>query len=436
VAAPLYGWPLYSDAGVTYTPALTGGSWEPLLPLTNLQDRRLAKVARSTDAAITSTKFDTDLGVTRALRLLALVNHNFSSAAKVRHRLFSTVPIFDVYDFSTGWTDVNTPTRVAAGFTCSDGVTLDLIGDDNAAAGEQKYYPVVFTGNGTKALRFRVARSSAYSNHTVELSDTTAPALRLALRIDYSSVTPAFSITGGVGTIASTAARGDGSYDVQVTAPGVIAANSHRLYVTPAATANADQAALYIGDFMAWDAATDQLVYDTGRASAWPSGVDAEGYEGYTRSALTVASAAQSARYARTEIIDTANTDGYVQAGRLVLAKGTQSYSAKPGSGFGWTDPSVRKETRGGATVITELDGRRVMTIGLDKTSEADAMDVVMEMQAKLGTKKQLYVVWDPDDTTRLHQRSFLALMKELSPLQSPAPGYFDASFSFVEEIA
>ena len=83
MANAILGTPIYSDLGVLYTPALSGGSWQSALPLANLQDRRLAVVARSTDATTGSTQFVIDLGVARAVRLVALVAHNLSSAATV-----------------------------------------------------------------------------------------------------------------------------------------------------------------------------------------------------------------------------------------------------------------------------------------------------------------------------------------------------------------
>jgi hypothetical protein len=65
---------------------LSGGSWVATLPLANLKNRTLAKLARSTDDAVASTKFDIDLGAPRFVRLVALVNHNISLAGLVRLR--------------------------------------------------------------------------------------------------------------------------------------------------------------------------------------------------------------------------------------------------------------------------------------------------------------------------------------------------------------
>lgn len=77
----LIGYPNRSDDGT-----LSGGSWEASLPLTNLQDRRLAKIARSTDATEANTQFENDLGELRWIRTVALANHNLGPSATIRVR--------------------------------------------------------------------------------------------------------------------------------------------------------------------------------------------------------------------------------------------------------------------------------------------------------------------------------------------------------------
>ena len=85
--------------------ALSGGSWAASLPRANLQSRILGKVARSADATTASTKFDADLGVTKNIRAVAIVNHNCSIDAKWRVRGASDSGFTSVL-FDSGWTDV------------------------------------------------------------------------------------------------------------------------------------------------------------------------------------------------------------------------------------------------------------------------------------------------------------------------------------------
>lgn len=84
---------------------LSGGSWVSTLPLNNLKDRRLGKLARSSNDLLASTTFDIDLGSTRLLRVFALCGHNFSTSATRRFR-FSAVSDFSTVVLDTGWVNV------------------------------------------------------------------------------------------------------------------------------------------------------------------------------------------------------------------------------------------------------------------------------------------------------------------------------------------
>lgn len=84
---------------------LSGGSWVSTLPLTNLKDRRLSKVARSTDDANASTKFDIALTKDRYVKLICLVKNNFSVDAT--YRIYgSTVSNFATTVYDSGVLDV------------------------------------------------------------------------------------------------------------------------------------------------------------------------------------------------------------------------------------------------------------------------------------------------------------------------------------------
>lgn len=84
---------------------LSNGSWSSTLPLTNIQDRIIRRMARTTNAQLTSTKFDAALTKDRPVKIVALVNHNLTIAAKYRIRI-STVSDFSTTVHDTGWLDV------------------------------------------------------------------------------------------------------------------------------------------------------------------------------------------------------------------------------------------------------------------------------------------------------------------------------------------
>jgi len=65
---------------------LSGGQWESALPLNNLKNGRLGKVARSSNQGPAATQFRFDLAANYVLRALALVNHNLTTGALWRAR--------------------------------------------------------------------------------------------------------------------------------------------------------------------------------------------------------------------------------------------------------------------------------------------------------------------------------------------------------------
>ena len=85
---------------------LSGGSWSATLPLANLQNRTLAKKARSTGLTLANTQFDLALPSTRQIRALAFVNHNLSFAAQYRIRGSLQAGVFDSPIVDSGWQNV------------------------------------------------------------------------------------------------------------------------------------------------------------------------------------------------------------------------------------------------------------------------------------------------------------------------------------------
>jgi hypothetical protein len=97
----LFGWPIYSDVGVLYTPTFAGGAWDANFPLTNLATRYLdgSSVARSSSAALKDTRFKADLKADRAIRVVAIPKHTLSSAAYVR---VLGAPASMLFDYEAG----------------------------------------------------------------------------------------------------------------------------------------------------------------------------------------------------------------------------------------------------------------------------------------------------------------------------------------------
>jgi hypothetical protein len=98
----VFGFPTYSDPSPTRTVVVTSGFAAPggPLPIENIQDRRLSRVARSANALTTVTIFDVDLGTACPVGVLAMLISNLtkSSVPTVRWVGGTTLAGNDVYD--------------------------------------------------------------------------------------------------------------------------------------------------------------------------------------------------------------------------------------------------------------------------------------------------------------------------------------------------
>ncbi|WP_416355570.1 hypothetical protein ACLNGM_15130 [Aureimonas phyllosphaerae] len=84
MARCLFLYPNLSDVRKGATPGadLKGGNW--VLPLANVQNRRLSKIARSASTAPADTQFEVTFDAYGEVRAIVLVNHNFSPVARWR----------------------------------------------------------------------------------------------------------------------------------------------------------------------------------------------------------------------------------------------------------------------------------------------------------------------------------------------------------------
>ena len=357
------------------------------------------------------------------------------------------------------WTAVGTPTRTAAAFTCSDGVTLDLVGDDSAAASEYYYRSTTLTGNGQKALRLRVKRSSAYGFHEISLHDTIASAYRLRVLLDFTTTTLAIT-PNGAGTVVSSSLRADGAWEVILLTDSVIAANVHNFAVIPCGGGASDTATFYVGYIGMWDATspTDVLLYDSGSKDVWPvvypAGslpvgdprlVASGGTGKYTAEEAAdfagipftvVPSTVQNARYWKCTIADSANVAGYIDLGRVVLAGAIQpTVNMSTGAMLGLDTDTIRTVTEGGAALYVERAVRRDAVFTIEQLTPDEAHVQFWDMQRRLGTSGQLVFVWNAADTYHMHRRAMLCVMQKLSKLAYPWGTYTSVPFQLIEEL-
>lgn len=95
--------PIYGDPSPLRAPVVSAGSWLAALPASNVQDRRLSRVARSTDATAASTKLRWDLGSAQPVGLLAVLITNLTktSTPTVQWKGGTSAGASDVYNPGT-----------------------------------------------------------------------------------------------------------------------------------------------------------------------------------------------------------------------------------------------------------------------------------------------------------------------------------------------
>lgn len=281
------GYPLYGDNSVSHTPAYSGGAWDSDLPLSNLKDRRLARVARSTDTKLASTRLHLDLGVARSVGILAIPKHTMSktgayvramaqletllfdyeagdditvkggtftrastayyvdrngvlrSAASgvirdahfiggVRHTLLEKAGANLVTAAFSAWTNVS----VALTESQSDptgGTAATLLATTSGGGAIRR--TVAFTADATKAVSvFLKPGTSAVTRFGVYSSDIAD--WRHLVEITWASL--AIATVVGSGTVFPLEALAGGWYRLSISVAGVIAANTNDLYIYPA----------------------------------------------------------------------------------------------------------------------------------------------------------------------------------------------------------
>lgn len=166
----------------------------------------------------------------------------------------STNLVLQSENFGTTWTLLGTPTRTAAWNTAS-GVTLDLTGDDSAAAVEGYEQVITFTGDGIKAVSVHVDGSGSTTSSIIRLRDNTAGANRLLARLTWSGGLPVIAMT--TGAYFGYEVLASGVFRLLFQTASVTAANSNQIAnypATDAALAVANTGNLAIGGVQAENA--------------------------------------------------------------------------------------------------------------------------------------------------------------------------------------
>jgi hypothetical protein len=105
------------------------------------------------------------------------------------------------------------------------------------------------------------------------------------------------------------------------------------------------------------------------------------------------------------------------------------------GARTGFDDDTVRTKTPGGAALYDARRRERTDAFQLDSLTQAEGLASVRKMQRQLGKSGQVFFVFDPSDSSYSWERNYLAVLKELTPLQYTPITAMSAGFSLVEDL-
>lgn len=123
----VFGWPDFTQATPLHTPTAAGGAWTAGLPVSNVLDRRLSRVARSVDASSDSTVLLFDLGTTRQIGLISMLipNITVSAVPTVRFLVFSDAA-YTVNVYNSGFLQAIPTGLTVEDLTGADGSRMNL----------------------------------------------------------------------------------------------------------------------------------------------------------------------------------------------------------------------------------------------------------------------------------------------------------------------
>lgn len=415
----------------TDSSTLSGGSWQATLPLANIQNRQIQRVARTTNATTAATQFIVDCGQARTIGVLGLVAHNISVNGRVRltgaeSSAAWTNLLAAGSDFtSASWTKATT-TVTGNSTAAPDGTTT---ADTLAATGANSGVYQTATIGAAQAYSFEVwLRADApttISLVTIQTPSSTVAEVSCAVTTDWQK----FRIQGT--TVAGTTAM-----DCYV--------GGNNSFSTGEAV-------------YAWDAellAGQGIIYDSGWVDVWPVDMVAiydreweddnfwagtllqSAVAGYQAPFVHVLPTGQVLRHWRVEIGDTMNPDGYVQIGRMFIgAAWMPSVNYAYGAELGFQDPTEVDTSLSGAEYFDVRSRFRVFDFELQYLSATEAYASALDLQRLAGISGEVLVVPDKDDLATQPARAFLGRLRQLTPVRQDQPSAFTVAFQAKELI-
>jgi hypothetical protein len=125
-----------------------------------------------------------------------------------------------------------------------------------------------------------------------------------------------------------------------------------------------------------------------------------------------------NAQYWTVEVFDSANPDGYLQFGRLLIGRAFRpSLNYTPDNSFAPVPLTDMVESLGGKRTFWDRGQRRTQHLAFDMLSFQELMGDVFRIGNRIGISRQIFLVPDPDDATNFNKRSYLGTFKAAPPI-------------------
>jgi hypothetical protein len=180
------------------------------------------------------------------------------------------------------------------------------------------------------------------------------------------------------------------------------------------------------------------MVYDSGWLDAFPSGKTLEDVDDMPLNVLKIFDVddAITARYWSCQIDDGQNANGYVDIARfLVTGAYEPTVPIDTGGNFGIETTSQRIVGDSGSATYVKRPRTRAAKFVLGNLSESEALGDNLKLQRLVGTTEQFVLCLDTEATTYLDEQTFLATLRNLSPLEQAAYPVYTVPYEAVEDI-
>jgi hypothetical protein len=141
------------------------------------------------------------------------------------------------------------------------------------------------------------------------------------------------------------------------------------------------------------------------------------------------------ARYWTVIIVDTTNTAGYVQIGRLWMGQSWQPQrSFAWNATLGWEARSIEEQSLGGVLYFDQRPSARIFDLQMNAMTNVDGFGNALDMQRIVRNDGEIVVIPDSDDIQRGFKRNILGRLRKMDPIKQVSLGLHTTGYE-VEEL-